>query len=177
MPKNSNEQIEQDEKKILGELTKNASKSVNDIAKSLGFSRQKVWRIVKTLEKNHTIWGYVAVLDQEKLNKKIYMMLMKRSNKPASKEAIDHIITREIADIVKKWDVDFIHSIYLNGKYDWVIFFSAYNLRDAKNVVELYYQIYPEIISEIDLHEGIFAVQKSGLNNPNIEKLKDYFKV
>ena len=42
MPKNSNEQIEQDEKKILHELSKNANKSINDIAKKLGFSRQKV---------------------------------------------------------------------------------------------------------------------------------------
>ena len=70
MPKNSNEQIEKDEKKILKELRKNANKSINDIAKSLGFSRQKVWRIIKSLEKNNTIWGYSAILDEQKLGKK-----------------------------------------------------------------------------------------------------------
>ena len=177
MPKNSNEQIEQDEKKILGELTKNASKSVNDIAKSLGFSRQKVWRTVKKLEENHTIWGYVAVIDQEKLNKKLYMMLLKRSNKPVPEKVFDHIISREITDIVKKWNVQFINSIYLNGKYDYVICFSAKNIKDAKNVVELYYKLYPDIISEIDLHEEIFTVQSFGINNPEIEKFKDLFKV
>ena len=76
MPKNSVKQIEKDEIKILGELTKNANKSINDIAKSCGFSRQKVWRVINNLEKNHTIWGYVAVVNQEKLNKKRYLMLM-----------------------------------------------------------------------------------------------------
>jgi DNA-binding Lrp family transcriptional regulator len=176
MPKNSNEQIEQDEKKILKELSKNANKSINDIANKLGFSRQKVWRIVKNLEKNNIIWGYIAVVDQEKLNKKMYMMLMKRTNKPVREEVINHIVSREIANIVKKWDVEFYNSIYLNGKYEYVICFSAKNLRDAKKVVELYYKLYPDIISEIDLHEEMFTVQSFGINNPEIEKLKDYFK-
>jgi DNA-binding Lrp family transcriptional regulator len=177
MPKSSNKQIEQDEKKILAELSKNANKSINDIAKSLGFSRQKVWRIVKNLEKTNTIWGYVAVVNQEKLNKKMYMMLMKRTNKPIGEEVINHIVSRKIADLVKKWDVQFYNSIYLNGKYEYVICFSAKNLKDAKKVVELYYKLYPDIISEIDLHEEMFAVQNFGINNPEIEKLKNYFKI
>lgn len=177
MPKSSVNQIEQDEKKILKELSKNANKSINDIAKSLGFSRQKVWRVIKNLEKNNTIWGYVAVVDQQKLNKKIFMMLMKRTNKPIPKEVLNQIVNREILDKVKKWDVEFINSIYLNGVYEWVICFSAYNIRYAKNVVELFYQLYPDIISEIDLHEEIFTVQSFGINNPEINKLKDFFKI
>jgi DNA-binding Lrp family transcriptional regulator len=95
MAKSSVKQIEQDEKKILDELSKNANKSINDIAESCGFSRQKVWRVINNLEKNNTIWGYVAVVNQEKLNKKRYIMLMKRSNKPVSKEVINHITSRE----------------------------------------------------------------------------------
>ena len=66
MAKNSIRQIEEDEKQILLELSKNANKSINEIAKTCGFSRQKVWRIIKNLEKNNTIWGYVAVIDEEK---------------------------------------------------------------------------------------------------------------
>ena len=86
MAKSSVKQIEQDEKKILEELSKNANKSINDIAKSCGFSRQKVWRVINNLEKNHTIWGYVAVVDEEKLDKKSYIILMKRTNKPISQD-------------------------------------------------------------------------------------------
>jgi DNA-binding Lrp family transcriptional regulator len=177
MAKSSVKQLEQDEKKILKELSKNANKSVNDIAKICGFSRQKVWRVIKNLEKNKTIWGYTAVINQEKLNKKRYIMLMKRTNKPITKDALNHIITREIADKVRKWDIEFINSIYINGKYDWLLCFSAKNIRDAKNVVELYNQIYTDLISEIDLHEEMFTVQSSGINNPEIKKLKDFFNV
>ena len=177
MAKNSAKQIEQDEKKILKELSKNANKSINDIAQSCGFSRQKVWRVIKNLEKNHTIWGYAAVINQAKINKKRYIMLMKRTNKPITKDALNHILTREIADKVRKWDIEFINSIYINGKYDWLLCFSAKNIRDAKNVVELYNQVYPDLISEIDLHEEMFTVQSSGITNPEIKKLKDFFNV
>jgi len=65
-------------KRYLFNLKKNANKSINDIAENCGFSRQKVWRLIHNLEKNNTIWGYVAVVNQEKLNKKSYIMLIKR---------------------------------------------------------------------------------------------------
>jgi DNA-binding Lrp family transcriptional regulator len=110
MAKNSVRQIEQDEKKILDELTKNANKSINDIAQSCGFSRQKVWRVIRNMEKNHTIWGYVAVLDEEKLDKKSYIMIMKRTNKPVSQELLDHIIKRERANEVRKMGVEMTSS-------------------------------------------------------------------
>ena len=83
-------------------MSKNASRSINDIAKSLGFSRQKVLRIVKNLEKNNAIWGYAAVVDQEKVNRKGYMLIMKRLNKPFSEESINKIINRNLTEQVKK---------------------------------------------------------------------------
>src|SRR4030042_952638 len=74
------------------------NKSINDIAESCGFSRQKVWRVINNLEKNHTIWGYVAVVDEEKLDKKSYIILLKRTNKSFSQELINKIIKRELTD-------------------------------------------------------------------------------
>ena len=177
MPKNSNEQIEEDQKKILSELIKNANKSINDIAKSLDFSRQKVWRMIKNLENNNTIWGYTAVLDNQKLNKKRYVMLIKRTNKPVQKNFINQIITREMAQKVKKMGIYFINSVLLNGTYDWLISFTADNIIQAKNLVELYYKTYDGLISEIHLNEYMFPVLYDGIQNPDIEKLKDFFKI
>ncbi|GAF78134.1 unnamed protein product, partial [marine sediment metagenome] len=91
MPKNSREQIDADEKKVIRELQKNSKESIDKIAKRCGFSQQKVRRIIKRLEKNKTIWGYYAVVDNEKINMKRYLMLIKRSNKPV-KDAINKII-------------------------------------------------------------------------------------
>ena len=55
-----------DEKSVLEELKKNAHDSINEIANRCGFSRQKVWRIIKNLEEERTIWGYTAIVNNQK---------------------------------------------------------------------------------------------------------------
>ena len=177
MPKNSISQIEKDEKKILTELKINANKSINEIAKTCGFSRQKVWRIIKNLEKNNTIWGYTAILDYDKLNKKRYQMLLKRSHQPLTKEIINQILNRELKEKLKEMGVEYLDSIYVNGDYDWVLTFIAKDLKTAKRVVELYKRLYHKLFSEIKLNEELFVVQKSGIDNPEIEKLKYFFNI
>jgi len=47
MAKKPKESIEKDENKILQELLRDSSQSINDIANKLGFSRQKVWSNIK----------------------------------------------------------------------------------------------------------------------------------
>ena len=177
MAKNSVEQIEKDEKRILEELAKNANKSINDIAKSCKFSRQKVWRVINNLEKNHTIWGYVAVVDEEKLDKKSYIMLIKRTNKPIAKILIDKIINRELENDVKKNGIEFTNSIFTNGSYDWIIFFNANDIRDAKGFVESFNKLYQGYISETHLIEKMFTAVNCGVTNPDIKKLGDFFKI
>ena len=177
MAKNSVRQIEQDEKKILDELSKNANKSINDIAEKCGFSRQKVWRVIRNMEKNHTIWGYVAVLDEEKLDKKSYIMIMKRTNKPVSQELLDHIIKRERANEVRKMGVEITNSIFLHGSFDWILCFNAPNLKTAKGYIEIFNKFFEGYVSEVHLVEKMFTSISCGIENPDIEKLNDFFKV
>ena len=49
MPKRSQKQMDEDEKKIINELIKDSKKSIDKIAKKCNFSRQKVWRTIKRL--------------------------------------------------------------------------------------------------------------------------------
>ena len=69
---------------------------IDRIAIDCGFSRQKVWRIIKRLEENKTIWGYHTVIDYEKLGLKRYFVLIKRAPKPLTKTLNDIIIKRRI---------------------------------------------------------------------------------
>ena len=177
MAKNSVKQIEEDEKKIISELSKNANKSINEIAKSCGFSRQKVWRIIKTLEKNNTIWGYVAIINEEKQNKHGFIVLIKRSQVPIEKEALDKIISRELSNNVQKNGIEVINSIYTNGLYDWIISFSASNVKEAKSFVEFLTKLFSKFISEINLLEEMFSTSKYGVSNPEIEKLGEFFNI
>lgn len=175
MAKNSMKQIKKDEKKILQELKKNSNKSINEIAKTCGFSRQKVWRIIKNLEKNDTIWGYTAIVDDEKLDKKGYITLIKRSNTPLTKEFIDTIVKREVATEAKEINVDVVSSIYTNGIYDWIICFTAENIRDAKRFCENLNKKFEGFIDELHLLEKMFPAQLCGINNPNMKELEGFF--
>ena len=177
MPKNSISQIEKDEKKILKELSKNANKSINDIAKTCHFSRQKVWRVIKNLEKNNTIWGYTAVLNNEKLNRKNYMLLIKRSNEPVTQKLIKDVISRNIADEVREKGVEIACSFYTNGNYDWVICFTSNDVKEAKWFIEYFNRLYEGFLSETNLIEVMFSAVRSGVRNPEIEKLNDFFKI
>jgi DNA-binding Lrp family transcriptional regulator len=177
MAKSSIKQIEQDEKRIIGELSKNANKSINDIAKTCGFSRQKVWRVIKNLEKNKTIWGYVAVVNEEKLDKKSYILLMKRTNKPLSKEIINKIIERDLSKKVKKIGIEILNSIFTHGFYDWVICFNAKNIQEAKSFVEVLNKLYEGYLLEVHLIEKMFTAVNGGVTNPEIKKLDNFFNI
>ena len=101
MPKNSKEQITDDEKKIIHELQKNAKENIDKIAKKCGFSRQKVWRVIKRLEKNKTIWGYSAIVANEKVDLTHYTMLVKRTIVPVD-EKLRNMISKEELDEIKE---------------------------------------------------------------------------
>ena len=177
MAKNSTKQIELDEKRILKELSGNANKSVNEIAKNCGFSRQKVWRIIKNLEKNNTIWGYVAVIDEEKQGKQGYIILIKRTNIPLDNRLIDKIVNRELQDRSENGEVEITNSIYTNGIFDWVICFSANGIKEAKRFVEEVNKLFIGHIAEIHLLEKMFNIEACGIDNPEKEKLRDFFSL
>ena len=82
MPKISKETMVKDEQKVLEILQSNAKDSIDDIAKKCRLSRQKVWRIIKKLEKEKAIWGYAAIADDDSIGMKHYIMLFKRTTQP-----------------------------------------------------------------------------------------------
>jgi DNA-binding Lrp family transcriptional regulator len=175
MAKNSYKQIIEDEKKIIEQLLQNANKSINEIAKSCGFSRQKVWRIIKNLEKSNIIWGYTAVIDEAKQSRGCYQVLIKRTNQPISKKVLDTIISRELVKSSEKMGIRMNSSVYTNGIYDWVITFVARDVKEAKRFVERLNILFEGYVSEIQLLEAMFSVQKGGIENPEKEKLRNLF--
>jgi len=173
MPKSSRNQIDDDEKKILRQLKMNSKESIDNIAKKCGFSRQKVWRIIKRLEKNKTIWGYSAVVDTEKLGQKRFIMLIKRSNKPLG-DTINKIIDLTVHSKSQEIGVDISCSNYLHGYYDWMFAFTTVDIKNAKKFSEMVIKEYQPVISEIQLLEDIFSVVKCNMVNPNIKKIKEF---
>ncbi len=175
MPRKKKDELDSDEHLVLKELKSNSNKSINEIAKNCGFSRQKVWRIIKKFEKNKTIWGYPGVVNEEKEDLNYYILLLKRNSVPIPQSAIKHIVSREVDDHINKIDCNMITSLYTSGYYDWVIIFTAPNLKMAKRVSELFRTKYHGILKDVILMETIFPVKIQGIINPNVENLKKFF--
>jgi len=173
MPKRNEAQISEDEKKILTELQKNSNQSIDTIAHHCGFSRQKVWRCIKRLEQEHAIWGYTAVVDEEKLNRKSFVVILKKNTTPLDEKTARVIMTPFLQEQASKEGIIIENSLYAHGEYDWVIIFTADDLRQAKRFTELLYNTYPGYIARIDLMETLFWTRKQRIFNPDARKFKD----
>jgi len=175
MPKNSKEQITDDEKKIIHELQKNPKENTDTIAKKCGFSRQKVWRAIKRLEKNKAIWGYHAVVDDNKIGLQQYFVLIKRTTKAFSKEHIDSIIKREVESEIAKMGIIIENVSYVHGAFDGIHIIRASNVIQVKKYCEILNELSKGYISDMIILEELFPIEKNGIVNPNIEELKDIF--
>ena len=176
MPKSSKKQINEDDKTFLKILQKNSGDSIESISKRCGFSGQKVWRIKKRLEKEKTIWGYSAVVDEDKLDLKQYFILIKRTSILAPKEKLDLVIERELKKESAKIGVDVEYSYYVHGSFDWLLCITASSIRQVKKFCNLLNTLFAEgYISDVQVLEVIFPIEKSGIVNPNINEIRDFF--
>jgi DNA-binding Lrp family transcriptional regulator len=175
MAKTSKKQIKEDEHKIIAELQKNAKESIDIIAKKCGFSRQKVWRIIKRLEKNKTIWGYTAIVDDEKLGLKRYIILIKRNNVPLPSEKIDLIVNRAIRSEMHQLGINTDCSYFIHGPFDWAISITARGIIDVKRFTEGFSRSFKDYISDIQIMDVILPLEQSGIDNPHSSDIHGYF--
>jgi DNA-binding Lrp family transcriptional regulator len=173
MAKSSKKQIYEDELKVIAELQKNAKESIESIAKRCDFSRQKVWRIIKGLKENKTIWGYAAIVNDEKINMNRYVMFIKKSVAKID-NAVEKIVKLIMQKKGEEIGVNIDYSLYLHGEYDWMLIFTAKDIRHAKRFSEILISQYSDVIKDVKLMETLFPVQKAGIINPEVEKLKEF---
>ncbi len=174
MPKSSKKQINEDEKKFLRVYGINSGDSIENIAKNCGFSRQKVWRIKKRLEKSKTVWGYHAVVDDEKLDRTRYILLIKRSSQPVG-DAINKITKLTAGKKGEEIGIDVLSVGYMYGEYDVAIVFTADGIKNAKKFKEILISEVPNLIRKVDLMEYVFLLREGGITNPEIEKMREFF--
>ncbi len=173
MAKSSKETILHDELKVLDALEQNSKESIDQIAKRCGLSHQKVWRIIKDLEKRKIIWGYPAITDETEKKLKHFIVLVKRNTVPFGDEVRQEIIFRKIDDypmhIVK------IENIYLtHGITDWIFTFYAPDIISAKKFVDETFKKFSKYLQEYNIIETLVPIRKQGLKNPRIKDLVEY---
>jgi len=173
MVKTSKKQIKIDEKKVIDQLQKNCMENLDVFAQTCGFSRQKVWRIIKNLEKNRMVWGYTAIIDPESIQQKHYILLMKRNTQRINERTTNLLLSRQFEEVVSNLGITIQTSSYTHGEYDWIATFLAPNIIYAKKFSELVKTTYPEIFQKIDLLETLFDIKRQNIPNPNAKKIKE----
>jgi DNA-binding Lrp family transcriptional regulator len=174
MPKSSAKQLIDDEQKIIDVLKTNAKESIDVIGKKCGFSRQKVWRIIKKLEEEKTIWGYTAICEQEQFNLKHFTMLMRRTTIPLDPELLQEILTTRLDDLLTDSVIKIEHIEYVHGSYDGIFTFYAQDLITAKKFCDRFKQHFNPFVANVDLLEGIFFIRNQTIRNPNLNKIVNY---
>jgi DNA-binding Lrp family transcriptional regulator len=174
MVKNSKETMVKDEQKVMNILQSNAKDSIDIIAKKCSFSRQKVWRIIKKVEKEKTIWGYSAIINEENIGMKHFIMLFKRTTQPANKNIIDEIAFKKLDDVFNDLTLRIESIYYVHGCYDGVISFWADNLVTAKKFINHFSIHMQGLIENIELLETIFPIRKQTIKNPHMEMLSNF---
>jgi DNA-binding Lrp family transcriptional regulator len=170
MPKNGKISIEADEQKIIDQLVKDSRQSPHEIAKKLGFSRQKVWRIIKKLEKDKIIWGYTTVVDENSIEYNTYYALVK--SKGLLYEVVDKLVKRIQEKNSEKMGIKLLGAVYINGTFDWLVIFSAKDIMDAKKFTGYILKEYGNNTVEIELLESVFTLLRFGKINPDIDKIR-----
>jgi Lrp/AsnC family transcriptional regulator, leucine-responsive regulatory protein len=174
MPKSSREQINQDEKKILSELVKNSNENIETIAKRCGFSRQKTWRFIKRLETKRLIWGYTAIFNEEKIGLTHFILMIKRTTKQLEEKTVDTTISRKIGDLAAEIGVTLESSFYVHGEYDWVLTFTADDIRQTKKFSDSLVAFYPGVIEKITIMQTLMFIRKQYILNPDRKMLREY---
>jgi DNA-binding Lrp family transcriptional regulator len=136
MSKTSRKQIDQDEKKIMAELQKNSYENLDVTAKRLKFSRQKIWRLIKRLEADRIIWGYTAIVDDEKMSLKNFTLMLKRSAKPMDEKTLDTFMSPRLQELSSNAGASLESTYFVQGEYDWVLTFTAPDIMQAKRFCE-----------------------------------------
>ena len=175
MPKKSKNDVFEDEKRVMRALQKDARQSIDILAKTCGFSRQKVWRIMKRLEEQKIIWGYHAIIEDDIFAHNRYYVLIKRTTKGVTENALDTVIKRELKTEMEKMDIYLEDSCLILGSYDWLISLTAENIRRVKRFTESFNQLFRDYVQGIDILEVIFPVEKSGVQNPNLKEIATIF--
>jgi Lrp/AsnC family transcriptional regulator, leucine-responsive regulatory protein len=174
MTKNSKEQIDQDEKKILSELVKNSNENIETIAKHCGFSRQKTWRTIKHLEEKGVIWGYTAVFDEEKIGQQHFMLMINRTMEKMEEKVVDIIISSKTNALAKELGVTIESSAYVHGEYDWIMTITAENIIQAKQFSDALVTLYPRGSEKITILQTMMFIRKQYILNPDRKKLKEF---
>jgi DNA-binding Lrp family transcriptional regulator len=173
MAKVNDEHLNTDERAILSELQKYSSNNIETIAKHCGFSRQKIYRIIKKLEEKKIIWGYTAIFDEEIQDLQKFLLLVKRTTKPVDESTIKDIVSTQILKEISEMGITIESSYCIHGEFDWALIFTATDLKHAKKFSNQLLGSYADLVDKTLLMQVLYSQRDHHIQNPNPSKIME----
>jgi len=157
---------------VVNCLLEDPTQGMSKIAEKTSMHRRTAWQIQKDLEKDTTIWGYTAVIDERKINHVLYVLQFR--TKPFTKDFADLIIQRLTSGEPMKQGVRILDIYFMNGPYDVFIKFSAPDHATARGYYENLRSVYKDHFLEAPLVSDVnFSLIQGGKLNPELQKIYD----
>lgn len=159
--------------RILNELLRDPTRSLEEIARACGSYRQKVWREKKKMEDSGAVWGYTAVVDEDAIDWKAFILLLRF--KPLTQDQADLLIRRHLTNAPGELNIRLMDTYYLNGIYDLLVIFAAPDWITARKYydsIRLEYERFLE--SRPEIIDVAFSLIRWGKVHPTIERLKEF---
>jgi hypothetical protein len=102
-------------------------------------------------------------------------MLIRRSNEPAG-DIIGEVLDGFKKNVGKNLGIFVQTACLLQGEFDILLCFTAKDITVAKRFTEFINKKFSNYISEIVMLEDIFSVKISGMINPKVDDVKEFFK-
>jgi DNA-binding Lrp family transcriptional regulator len=173
MPKRNNATIAEETRNVLIALQENAKENITAIAKECHMSKEKLSRTIRHLEKNHKIWGYTAIVDEQDLPYKKFILLLKRTMEKFDDTKMDDMISKKFKQLYEPLGVRIESTYYIHGEYDWVVIFTAPDLLQAKKFSTILFDHYPGYAKKVNIMEILFTGRAHYVLNPDQSKLRE----
>lgn len=159
--------------KLLKYLLDDPVISVSKLAEKLGIHRRTVNIKKKELENDHVIWGYTTIVDEQKIDRVIYLALFKL--KPITRSLPDLIIKKLTERKDRENGIRLINIFYTHGAYGCILMFSAPDHATAKMYYETIRVVFRDYLFDPSLLDVNFSLFREGKLNPELKKIHNFY--
>jgi uncharacterized protein with GYD domain len=100
--------------------------------------------------------------------------MVKRTTKQIEEKTVDKIVSRKLEDLVGELGITIESSSYVHGEYDWVLTFTAEDIKQAKKFSDSLVALHPGVIEKITIMQTLMFIRKQYILNPDKKKLKEF---
>jgi hypothetical protein len=87
---------------------------------------------------------------------------------------VEDVMKGHLGDRLPEGDIKIDNALFVHGEYDWIISFTAPNVKMMKKFIDKLLVIFGEYIDSYSIQETIIPVRKQGIKNPLVKELVDY---